>query len=87
MLILFSFALLYQKHKKISCSFYSVALFLFIMTPKYALKDLLVGSGSIIGRDNIEELFNHVSKHEDIEDRSLAELAPNYETALLDLIL
>ena len=39
------------------------------MTPKYALKDLLVGSGSIIGRDNIEEFFNHVSKHEDIEDR------------------
>ena len=47
------------------------------MIPKYALKDLLVGSGSIIGKDNIEEFFNHVSKHEDIENRSLAELAPN----------
>ena len=56
------------------------------MTPKYALKDLLVGSGSIIGRDNIEEFFNHVSKHEDIEDRSLAELAPNYETAAAQLV-
>ena len=39
-----------------------------------------MGSGSIIGRDNIEEFFNHVSKHKEFEDRSLAELAPNYET-------
>ena len=56
------------------------------MTPKYALKGLLVGSGSIIGRDNIEEFFNHVSKHEDVEDRSLAELAPNYETPAAQLV-
>jgi hypothetical protein len=48
--------------------------------PEYVLKDLSVGSGSIIGEDNIKEFFNHVSKHKDIEDRSLAELAPNYET-------
>ena len=40
------------------------------MIPKFASKDLLVGSGSIIGKDNIEEFFNHVSKHKDIEDRS-----------------
>jgi hypothetical protein len=40
--------------------------------PEYILKDLSVGSGSIIGEDNIEEFFNHVSKHKDIEDRSLA---------------
>jgi hypothetical protein len=47
--------------------------FYFIMLiPKFILKDLSVGSGSIIGKDNIEEFFNHVSKHEDVEDRSLA---------------
>jgi hypothetical protein len=56
------------------------------MNSKYALKDLLIGSGSIIGRDNIEEFFNHVSKHKDIEDKSLAELAPNYETAAAHLV-
>ena len=57
-----------------------------MLFPKYALKDLSIGSGSIIGRDNIEEFFNHVSKHEDIEDKSLVELAPNYETAAAYLV-
>jgi hypothetical protein len=47
--------------------------------PKYALEDLTIGSGSIIGKGNIEEFFNHVSMHKDVEDRSLAELAPSYE--------
>src|SRR3954466_10832368 len=42
--------------------------------------DVTIGSGSIIGNDNIEEFFNHVSKHKDIKDRSVAEHAPNYET-------
>jgi hypothetical protein len=46
---------------------------------KYVLEDLSIGSGSIIGKDNIEEFFNHVSKHKDVEDRSLTELAPSYE--------
>ena len=75
-----------KTHKKLVVAFIRLPCFYFIMTPKYALKDLLVGSGSIIGRDNIEEFFNHVSKHEDIEDRSLAELAPNYETAAAQLV-
>jgi hypothetical protein len=50
-----------------------------MLFPKYALEDLSVGSGFIIGKDNIEEFFNHVSKHKDVEDRSLAKLAPSYE--------
>jgi hypothetical protein len=49
--------------------------------PKYVLEDLSVGSGSVIGKGNIEEFFNHVSMHKDVEDRSLAELAPSYEVA------
>jgi hypothetical protein len=54
--------------------------------PKYALEDLTVGSGSIIGKGNIEEFFNHVSMHKDVEDRSLAELAPSYEVAVAYLV-
>jgi hypothetical protein len=49
--------------------------------PKYYLEDLSVGSGSIIGKSNIEEFFNHISMHKDVEDKSLAELAPSYEVA------
>jgi hypothetical protein len=57
-----------------------------MLFPKYALEDLSIGSGSIIGKGNIEEFFNHVSKHKDIEDRSLAELAPSYEVAAAYLV-
>ena len=57
-----------------------------MLIPKFTLKDLSIGSGSIIGKDNIEEFFNHVSKHEDIEDRSLPELAPNYEISAASLV-
>ena len=57
-----------------------------MLFPKYVSKVLSIGSGSIIGRDNIEEFFNHVSKHKDIEDKSLVELAPNYETAAAYLV-
>jgi hypothetical protein len=52
-----------------------------MLFPKYVLEDLSVGSGSIIGKGNIEEFFNHISMHKDVEDRSLAELAPSYEVA------
>jgi hypothetical protein len=57
-----------------------------MLFPKYALEDLSIGSGSIIGKDNIEEFFNHDSKHKDVEDRSLAELAPSYEVAAAYLV-
>jgi hypothetical protein len=54
--------------------------------PKYVLEDLSVGSGSIIGKSNIEEFFNHISMHKDIEEKSLAEVAPSYEVAFAYLI-
>src|SRR4051812_21402479 len=57
-----------------------------MLFPKLALKNLSIGSGSIIGKDNIEEFFNHVSKHEDIEDKSIAEIATNYEIAAASLV-
>jgi hypothetical protein len=54
-----------------------------MLFPKYALEDLTVGSGSIIGKGNIEEFFNRVSMHKDVEDRSLAELSSSYKLLLL----
>jgi hypothetical protein len=57
-----------------------------MLFPKYALDDLSVGSGSIIGKGNIEEFFNHISMHKDVEYRSLAELAPSYEVAASYLV-
>jgi hypothetical protein len=57
-----------------------------MLFPKYVLEDLSVGSGSIIGKSNIEELFNHISMHKDVEEKSLAELAPSYEVASAYLV-
>jgi hypothetical protein len=57
-----------------------------MLFPKYALEDLSVGSGCIIGKGNIEEFFNHVSMHKNVEDRSLAELAPSYEVPAAYLV-
>ena len=57
-----------------------------MLLPKFILKEVMVGSGSIIGKDNIEDFFGHVSKLKDFEDRSLVELAPNYEIAAASLV-
>jgi hypothetical protein len=57
-----------------------------MLFPKYVLEDLSVGSGSIIGKSNIEEFFKHISMHKDVEEKSLAELAPSYEVASAYLI-
>jgi hypothetical protein len=39
-----------------------------MLFPKYVLEDLLVGSGSIIGKSNIEEFFNHISMHKEVDE-------------------
>jgi hypothetical protein len=57
-----------------------------MLFPKYVLEDLSVGSGSIIGKSNNEEFFNHNSMNKDVEEKSLAELAPRYEVAFAYLI-
>jgi hypothetical protein len=57
-----------------------------MLFPKYVLKDLSVDSGSIIGKSDIEEFFNHISMHKDVEENSLAELAPSYEVAYAYLV-
>jgi hypothetical protein len=57
-----------------------------MLIPKYVLEDLSVGSGSIIGKSNIEEFFNHISMHEEVEEKSWVELAPSIEIASVYLI-
>jgi hypothetical protein len=57
-----------------------------MLFPKFVLEDLSVGSGSIIGKSNIEEFFNHISMHEEVEKKSWVELAPSIEVASLCLI-
>jgi hypothetical protein len=57
-----------------------------MLFPKYILEDLSVGSGSIIGKDNIEEFVNHISMHKEVEEKSLVELAPSIEVASAYLI-
>jgi hypothetical protein len=57
-----------------------------MLFPKYVLEDLSVGSGSIIGKDNIEKFFNHISMHKEVEEKSLVELAPSYEVAYTYLV-
>jgi hypothetical protein len=57
-----------------------------MLFPKYVLEDLSVGSGSIIVKSNIKEFFNHISMHKDVEEKSLAELAPSYEVASAYLV-
>jgi hypothetical protein len=57
-----------------------------MLIPKYVLEDLSVGSGSIIGKSNIEEFFNHISMHKEVEEKSLVELAPSYEVASTYLV-
>jgi hypothetical protein len=57
-----------------------------MLFPKYVLEDLSVGSGSIIGKSNIEKFFNHISMHKDVEDKFLTELALSYEVASTYLV-
>jgi hypothetical protein len=57
-----------------------------MLFPNYVLEDLSVGSGSIIGRSNIKEFFNHIIMHKDVAEKSLAELAPSYEVASTYLV-
>jgi hypothetical protein len=84
---IFTCIVLSKIQKKLVSFIVGISLFLFIMLfPKYILEDPSVGSGSIIGKSNIEEFFNHISMHKDIEEKSLAELAPSIEVASAYLI-
>jgi hypothetical protein len=57
-----------------------------MLFPTYVLEDLSIGSGSIIGKSNIEEFFNHISMHKEVEEKSLVNIAPSIEVASTYLI-
>ena len=54
--------------------------------PKFSTKYLDVGKGFIIGRNNIEEFFNHVNRLRDFDEKTVVELAHNYETGVASLV-
>jgi hypothetical protein len=60
-----------------------------MLFPKYALEDLTIGSGSIIAKGNIEEFFNHVSMHKDVEEKlgKIDVLASKVDSLALDVEL
>ena len=49
-------------------SFSFLCYFVTMSLPKFAMKDLEIGSGFIIGRNNIEEFFNHVNGLRDLNE-------------------
>ena len=57
-----------------------------MLFPKFVMEDLSVDSGSIIRKSNIQEFFNHISMHKEVEEKSLVELAPSYEVASAHLV-
>jgi hypothetical protein len=57
-----------------------------MIIPEFEFRNLSIGDGSIVGINNIGEFLNHISKYEKIPEKSLAELAPDYETAMACLV-
>ena len=55
-------------------------------TPKFAMKDLKVGRGFIIGINNIKEFFNHVNGLRDFNDKPIVKLTHSYESAIASLV-
>jgi hypothetical protein len=49
-----------------------------MLIPKFILEDLSVGSGSIIGKSNIEEFFNHTRKNGAAARRALTNVWKSY---------
>ena len=56
------------------------------LLPEFAMKDIKVGSGSIIGKYNIEEFLNHINSLYDLNEKSLVELTHDYEGAVVSLV-
>ena len=54
--------------------------------PKFGLKEVELGSGDVIGRENIETFLTLVSKLHAHEKRSIVELTDNYDSAIACLV-
>ena len=83
-----------EKHKKIenfSKFSFSVSVILLLVVvmgllPEFAIKDIKVGSDSIIGKYNTEEFLNHINSIYDLNEKSLVELTHDYEAAVVSLV-
>ena len=42
-----------------------------MLLPKYSMEDIKVGSGSIIGKNNIEEFLNHINSLYDLIEKKI----------------
>ena len=56
-----------------------------VLLPEFSMKDIKLGSGSIICKHNIEEILNHINSIYDLNEKSLVELTHDYETAVVSL--
>ena len=56
------------------------------LLPEFSMKDIKVGSGSIIAKSNIEEFLNHINSLYDLNEKSLVELTHDYEGAIASLV-
>ena len=54
--------------------------------PKFGMKDVKLGCGDVIGKDNIEEFLILVSKLYTHDKRSIVELANSYNSAISCLV-
>ena len=50
------------------------------------MKKVNVGSGDIIGRINIEEFLNHINRLDEHNNKSIVQLAHNYEITVESLV-
>ena len=54
--------------------------------PDFGMKKIKVGSGDVIGRDNIEEFLTFVSKLFADDKRSIVDLTHSYDSAISCLV-
>ena len=57
-----------------------------MFSPKFGMKDVKVGSGDVVGQDNIEEFLTFVSKLYTHDKRSVVELTDSYDSAISCLV-
>ena len=57
-----------------------------MFSPKFSMKGVKVGSGDVVGKDNIEEFLTFVSKLYTHDKRSIVELTNSYDSAISCLV-
>ena len=57
-----------------------------MLPPEMALKNVRVGDGDLIGRDNLENFFGHISGLRDFPDKSIVELTSSYDSGMIMLV-